>query len=100
MYNKLLLSLTFATLASPLFAQQTAPEICGTMANLERLKKEHPELEKQMADYEARLQQWSENVKENPAVQMPTITIPTVVHIVWATPSENVSNAEIGRAHV
>ncbi len=67
---------------------------CGTMENMERLEKLHPELRKQMADYEQQIQAYiasHANEKSSQAV----VTIPVVVHVVWNTTAENISNAAV-----
>ena len=69
----------------------TAIDQCGTMQNLERLKIKFPELEKNLEAYETKLQQW---IAENPQNinRSSHIIIPTVIHVVWNTASENISN--------
>ncbi len=63
---------------------------CGTMQNLERLKIKDPKLEQKMADYEAQIQQWiKNNIASKSAVA--TITIPTVIHVVYKNGTENIS---------
>lgn len=69
---------------------QTADQ-CGTTENLERLLKLDPKLDQKMQAYEAQIQEWiKNNVSAKSAVA--TITIPTVIHVVYKNSSENISN--------
>lgn len=68
---------------------------CGTMENLERLKKLDPGLEQRMADYEARIQEFLAQHPNGKLSPFQTITIPTVVHVVWNTAAENISDNSV-----
>lgn len=67
---------------------------CGTMQNMERLIRMNPGYEKLRKEYESRIDEFlakHPNGKTNNMV----ITIPTVVHVVWNTSAENISNTAI-----
>jgi hypothetical protein len=87
---------TLSFLFSFTFSFVKAQEIdCGTMANLEYLKAQDPQLENKMLQNEQALQNW---IKTHPNIQSrkgSIITIPVVVHVVYATPSENISAAQV-----
>ena len=78
------------------FSSVSAQQIeCGTMANLEYLKSQDPQLEKNMIRNEQALQNW---IKTHAAIQSgkgTIITIPVVVHVVYSNPSENISAAQV-----
>lgn len=92
MKNLLFVCLSFGLINLNLLAQQ---EKCGTMENLARLESLNPSLSQQMEDYEHKLQAWT---NENQHVKAPTgtiITIPVVVHVVYKTAAQNISDAQI-----
>jgi len=67
---------------------------CGTMDYLEQQKAKYPGLEQRMAQIEQQTQQWIQNhpdLKKTGVV----ITIPVVVHVVYNTSTENISDAQI-----
>ena len=72
------------------FSFVKAQEIeCGTMANLEYLKAQDPQLENKMLQNEQALQKY---IKTHTTIQSrkgkgTIITIPVVVHVVYANPS-------------
>ena len=68
-------------------------EICGTQQRLELLQIQDPTLESRMASMEAQLQSRLNN--QNLSMEGGVITIPVVVHIVYHSPSENLSEAQI-----
>ena len=87
---------------------------CGTMQNLERLKKLDPTLEKRIQDDEAKIQQWiSDKAKNsnssnagigvflggvtnaNQKSAAFTDTIPVVIHVVWKTAAQNISTQQV-----
>ncbi len=80
------------------FSFVKAQEIeCGTMANLEYLKAQDPQLENKMLQNEQALQKY---IKTHTTIQSrkgkgTIITIPVVVHVVYANPSENISAAQV-----
>jgi len=79
-----------------LFSQHTKPhneaEECGTMTNYERLKQEDPSYEKRQSDLEKIVQEYLLQNRDNP---WQNINIPVVVHVVYKTASQNVSNSQI-----
>jgi hypothetical protein len=63
---------------------------CGTMQHLDEIKQNDPQVEQRMHVEESVIQNWIAN---NPESLMPNvITIPVVVHIVYNTSAQNVSN--------
>jgi hypothetical protein len=65
---------------------------CGSMENLERLKAEDPSLETRMQLIENATQQYV----NNPSREMnAVINIPVVVHVVYNTTAQNISDAQI-----
>lgn len=87
--------LTVAFACSFFFAQaQSVPEKCGTMSHLEELKAMDPTLEQRMkADEQILLQemQRQQTSRSTNAV----FTIPVVVHVVWSTNAQNISDAQV-----
>ncbi len=70
-----------------------APEKCGTMDYLAEQKINDPALELRMQSIERDMQQWiSEKGNQKAAA---VITIPVVVHVVYNTSSQNISDARI-----
>jgi len=67
---------------------------CGTMDMLEQQKNANPGLEQRMVIIEKQTQKWIKNhsnMKNTGAV----ITIPVVVHVIWNTSVQNISDAQI-----
>lgn len=87
----LLFGCLFAVLATSLNAQ--APERCGTMQHLDWKKQNNPRYADQMAVVEENARHWLENNRDQTGGNV--ITIPTVVHIVWIDPDQNLSDAQI-----
>jgi hypothetical protein len=78
------------------FSFVKAQEIdCGTMANLEYLKAQDPQLESKMLQNEQALQNYIKTHSTIKSRKGTIITIPVVVHVVYANPSENISAAQI-----
>jgi len=74
---------------STMFAQ----ERCGTTQYLQMLENSKPEIATKRAKLEKDIQKW---IKENPDYQQKTIiTIPVVVHIVYASPQQNITDAQV-----
>ncbi len=75
---------------------QNPVERCGTMQHLEYLKQQDPNLESRMAAEEQRIQ---ENISSgrfvNPGVANAPIVVKVVVHVVWNTPTQNISDAQV-----
>lgn len=67
---------------------------CGAMELLEQQLKENPQMLKNMEEIERQIEAY---IKKNPngAGQRNVITIPTVVHVLYRTTSENISDAQI-----
>ncbi|MEK6616438.1 MAG: hypothetical protein AABZ32_10055, partial [Bacteroidota bacterium] len=66
---------------------------CGTMENLEMLKQQDPGLEARMAAIEEQTQEY---IKNNPQkTQGVVIKIPTVVHVVYANATQNISDTYV-----
>lgn len=78
--------------AAPLLAQ-VQDRGCGTMDHLNELVQQDPKLPDRMAQIEAFTQAWiAQNGGSTPDV---VHTIPVVVHVVWNTAAENLSDALI-----
>jgi hypothetical protein len=67
---------------------------CGAMDVLEQQLKENPQMLKNMEEIEKQIQEY---IRKNPngSGQRVVITIPTVVHVLYRTTSENISDAQI-----
>jgi len=79
-----------------MFAQTESKRTCGTMHYLASMKEENPQLESEMKQYNAEINEWikaNENANERSATA--TITIPVVFHILYNVPEENITDAEI-----
>jgi len=87
---------TLSFLFSFTFSLVKAQEIdCGTMANLEYLKAQDPQLENKMLQNEQALQHYIKTHSTIKSRKGTIITIPVVVHVVYANPSENISAAQV-----
>lgn len=94
MKTKTYLLLCAATLLSSSLISQTAQRTCGTMEYLEYLKTQDPGLETKMALVEQQAALYEQSLsalKTNAAV----INIPVVVHVLYNTASQNISDAQI-----
>ena len=70
-----------------------AQERCGTTAITEKMMSENPEYANARSKVNAQTEQW---IKDHPNHNEKTIiTIPVVVHVVWNTTSENISDTRI-----
>ena len=77
------------------FAQNLVPvRKCGTMNVLERLKTEDPALEVKMEKMERELQKYLTSNQISRDAQA-VVTIPVVVHVVYNTSTQNISDAQI-----
>jgi|688.fasta_scaffold491417_2 hypothetical protein len=88
-----LFTLLFLTI---LFINLTAQNTCGSMQYLEKILSEHPELISEKNKFEDRMNITS--LRENIEVSNKTdgiIRIPIVVHIVYNTPVQNISDAQV-----
>lgn len=89
MKNSLLLA--FLGLSSVFFAQENA-EKCGKPRYVEQYAQQHPEFYQHQNAIEA----WTQNyIQSNPEPTRAIITIPVVVHVVYRTTQQNISNAQI-----
>ncbi|MEZ4886784.1 MAG: T9SS type A sorting domain-containing protein [Chitinophagales bacterium] len=75
-----------------LFSQTTRN--CGTMGHLEMLQQKHPEIVKNMQQIEAHTNKVLQNNSSEQKVNG-VINIPVVVHVLYRTSAENISNAQI-----
>ncbi len=66
---------------------------CGTMEHLEMMQQEYPQMMTNMAEIESRTQQFINNGEH--LQHRNTITIPVVVHVVYKTNAQNISDAQI-----
>lgn len=71
----------------------SAQDRCGTMQHLQMLKQQDPKLEHTMQDIENHVQQYVANWQPDP--NRAVITIPVVVHVVYNTAAQNISDAQI-----
>lgn len=69
------------------FSQQRS---CGTMEYLQWLKQQDPNLEQRMQEIETYTQNW---IAAHPEGLRTVVTIPVVVHVVYNTTSQNISDA-------
>lgn len=81
----------FATLVSPLFSQ--APDRCGTMQHLDWKEQNNPRYASQMEEVEEQARLWLESHRDLAGGGV--ITIPTVVHVVWTDPDQNITDAQV-----
>ncbi len=66
----------------------THPNRCGTMEHLAWLKQQDPGLQTRMDKIESDMQEW---IKKAPPTTNSIITIPVVVHVVYANTTQSVS---------
>ena len=90
----------FTLILSIGFAQQEitvpAKRTCGTVDYLEMQKKNDPDVAERMDRIEQFTQKWIENGGENSfKTSSSVITIPVVVHVLYKTSSQNISDAQI-----
>lgn len=91
MKNHLNLALVCLCLLSSLSA--ISQRNCGTMEHLEHLKEHHPRSEEQMEKIEEHTNRFVQNYSQNKSGQV--ITIPVVVHVVYNTNGENISDNQV-----
>jgi PKD repeat protein len=83
---------TLVLLSCTVLSAQNSVRRCGTMENLEKLKQQDPGLESRMKQLEQQTQEW---IKSHPQQKTnAVITIPVVIHIVYNTSAENISDAQ------
>ncbi|HNW89817.1 MAG TPA: M43 family zinc metalloprotease [Bacteroidales bacterium] len=68
---------------------------CGTMEYLELQKADDPGLDLRMQNYEQALQQWIEKNQDYINSAKGTVTVPVVVHIVYNTTAQNISDTRV-----
>ena len=91
-----------AGLVMPSFAQQHSADkpdqsrVCHTMGNLDRLLLQDAKMSQRMRVIEKQTQSHIESLRTNPAqrAQM-VVTVPVVFHVLYNTPAENISEAQI-----
>ncbi len=88
---KKLISLIFISIFC--VAVQAQTRNCGTMQHLDEIKLNDPQVEQRMQVEESVIQNWIANNPEN--LMLNVITIPVVVHIVYKTSAQNVSNNDV-----
>lgn len=76
-------------------AQQSAAEKCGFQERQAGMQNTDPGYHQQISDMEKTLAKWIELHAEMTTGKGNVITIPTVVHVVYNTPSENISTLHI-----
>ena len=86
--------LTFLFLFSYSFVSAQKKE-CGTMEYLEYLKTKDSQLANKMLQNEQVLQNWIKNNPTAKAKKRSIISIPVVVHVVYANATQNISTAQI-----
>lgn len=90
------IALSFTAISKAQSNSATRPEKCGFVSHLEWMKALNPDLEKQMREQEAALQQAISSQAQNRTNSPSTIyTIPCVVHVVYKTTGQNISDAQI-----
>ena len=67
---------------------------CGTMGHLEMLQQKHPQIVKNMEQIEKHTNKVLQNTSSNQKVNG-VITIPVVVHVLYNTSAQNISDAQI-----
>lgn len=67
---------------------------CGTMADLEMQYKLDPTYRQRMADMEKYVEKFTKEFRHKEG-DLTVITIPVVVHVVWNTPVQNISDDQI-----
>src|SRR4051812_35109709 len=90
----LLLSLGLVASILPVSSQTPNPNKCGTMEHMEYMMSQDPGLRQRMVQDEELLQQQMQHdaVSRNSNA---VYTIPVVVHVVYRTPTQNISDAQI-----
>ena len=95
MIKKYLLGIALAlTTILPASAQHQGRN-CGTMDNLHQLEQQDPSLRERMQHIERETQQWINSQKGAANRSAVVITIPVVVHVVYNTTAQNISDAQI-----
>lgn len=93
MSNKFFLSFLLLVTASFVFGQET--DRCGTNAHTEHLIEKDPTYAVKLMKAEEAIQQWLADNPTGAKMSGGMLTIPCVVHVVYRTPSQNISDAQI-----
>lgn len=89
LFSALALAMAFATLGQ---GQRT----CGTDQHEAYLTTKNPKRAQERARYEQALNEWiAKNPQATQKGQMPIVTIPLVVHLLWQNATENITDAQI-----
>jgi len=88
---KKLISLIFIAISC--VAVQAQTRNCGTMQHLDEIKLNDPQVEQRMQVEESVIQNWIANNPES--LMLNVITIPVVVHIVYKTSAQNISDNDV-----
>jgi hypothetical protein len=88
---KKLITLIFITISC--VAVQAQTRNCGTMEHLDEIKLNDPQVEQRMQVEESVIQNWIANNPES--LMLNVITIPVVVHIVYKTSAQNISDNDV-----
>jgi len=93
--KKTLLTIVVAIYSSiALFAQTPSQRVCGTLQHHNYLKQTRPNYENDLNQYNQVIEQYLANQAASRTGAMPIVTIPVVVHIVYNTTAENISNTQ------
>ena len=68
-----------------------AQRVCGTMENLQHQLSDHPGIQQRMMDIQEHTVQYEQQGNQTRAI----VTIPVVVHVVYRTSTQNVSDAQV-----
>jgi len=92
--NQLLLMRMFLTLlvVAVLCTSSYGQRNCAVMDHLDHEIQQNPDRARILNDIETHTQKW---IKENNATERAVVTIPVVVHVVYRTATENISDAQI-----
>lgn len=82
--------------SSSLQAQTTEQEPCGTMPMLDRMIEQNPAVKSQMDAHERHTAEFIRSYKEGTnRMSGETIVIPVVFHVIYNTPAQNISDAQL-----
>lgn len=87
--------LGLALVLTSLFLGLTAQERCGLPHYEDMLTEKYPEYKQARLSVEEDTQKWIEQTKASKLQQSTIITVPVVVHVVWNTTAENISDAQV-----
>jgi hypothetical protein len=93
--KKLITLMILSVVISGFTTRVQAQRMCGTMEYLQQQKADDPTLELRIENYEQALQKWIQENQEAVNSSKATITVPVVVHIVYNTTAENISDARV-----